>query len=365
MGSAAVAALAQRGCRVLGLERYARGHDRGSSSGRSRMIRKAYYEDPAYVPLVLRAYAAWEALEARTGLQILQRTGVLMIGNDRSAAITGARESARVHGLALESLDARQARRRFPAFAVRDDETVLFEPDGGMLFPERAIEAQLTVAQEAGAELRFETRATAWGASAHDGALAIELEDGTTVRASRLILCAGPWTDAIAGAWSVPLSVRRTVQHWFAPRSPRTRAGTMPAFFVDRPDWAHPLYGFPDSGEGIKAAFHGSDETSAADALDREVRATDIGPVREALETLVPGEIGAYRFGKVCMYTMTPDEHFVIGPHPSDARVIAACGFSGHGFKFASALGEILADLALEGGTDADIALFSPARRFR
>jgi sarcosine oxidase len=354
MGSAAAAHAAARGARVLGIEQFARGHTFGASSGRSRIIRKAYFEDAAYVPLLQRAYALWSELERTTGMRLLDLVGVMMVGLPDSAGIAGTLRSASEHGLALEAYDAAAAAQRFAGIAPRAGEIVLFERDAGVVFPEAGIAAHLQRAEACGAQLAFDLPATAYAAE-RDG-IRVTLADGTTVLARTLALCAGPWLQRVAGELDLPLRVQRNVQLWFVPAAPSFSRERFPAFFVERAGFPAPLYGFPDFGEGVKAALHGFGETTEAALLDREIRPGDIAAVRDALEDWMPGAAATFAFGKACMYALTPDQHFIIDRHPDDARIVIAGGFSGHGYKFCPVIGEIVADLALEGGTSHPIA---------
>jgi sarcosine oxidase len=238
---------------------------------------------------------------------------------------------------------------RYPQALLRCDERALFEPDAGIVYPEAAIDAHLRVAADAGAEFRFETRVC--GFAPEQNAIALEPESGPAVRARRLAICAGPWFSAAAAGLALPLRVQRNVQLWFEPASAAFAAGRFPAFFVDRADAPAALYGFPDSGAGVKAALHGYGESTSADELDRIVHDADIVPVKTALDAFLPGAAGTLRAGKVCMYTLTPDQHFILDLHPGEPRIVLAGGFSGHGFKFCPVIGEIVADLALDGAT--------------
>jgi sarcosine oxidase len=348
MGSAALAHLARRRRRVLGLEQFGRAHDRGSSTGQSRIIRMAYYEDPAYVPLLRRAYELWAELEREAQTRLLDRCGILMVGGPASRVLDGALRSAREHRIALDELPAAAVAARYPALRLEPGDRALFEPDAGMVFPEAAIDAHLRVAARHSAELRFQTRVREITGS--EGAVALALDDGSVVKTQRLVLCAGPWLGALARQAGLPLQVERAVQVWFTPSSGAYARDRFPAFFLDRDGADPPLYGFPDYGLGVKAALHGG-TPAAADTLDRAVSAADIGAVRAALDAFMPGAAAAFRAGKVCMYTLTPDAHFIIDTDPHDARIIIAGGFSGHGYKFCSVVGEIVADLTCDGET--------------
>ena len=361
MGSSALAHAAGRGMRVLGLERFGRVHDLGSSAGRSRIIRQAYFEDAAYVPLVQHAYDRWRELEDATGLPVLNLTGVLLVGTPQHDSVVNARASAVLHGLPFEEFDAGQIARRYPCFAPRPDEIGIFEANAGFVIPETAIEAYLRVAQQAGAEMRFNTPLTNWRATS-SGTFFVEAGDGSMYETRRLALCMGAWFESVAAEIGIPIVIERRVQHWFAQADGAFGPAQVPTFLVDRLEQPSRMYGFPNVGDGVKAAFHAIGEITHADELDRVVHESDVEPLRAALEAWLPGSTARYAGGKVCMYSLTPDEHFVLGLHPQHAGVVLAGGFSGHGFKFASAVGDVIADLLADGVTTRDIAFLSPAR---
>ncbi len=350
MGASALAECAARGVRAIGLERFSRAHTLGSSSGKSRIIRQAYYEHADYVPLLLRAYERWGALEARTRTELMTLCGLLMAGCEGSAVISGSLASAQEHGIAIEVLGAADLRKRYPTLLVRDDEIGVFEPTGGFVRPEAAIAAFLASAEADAAVLRFDAQMTGW--SADEDRVRISLADGEVVSAYKAIFTLGPWFGDVLAEAGMPLHIQRNVQGWFAPRTAAYALGTFPAFLLDRQGFTAPLYGFPDDGYGVKAAFHGSGATVQPDALDREISLqNDIAPLGRALESWMPQAAGTYLAGKACMYSVTSDEHFVIDRHPAHTNVVLCGGFSGHGFKFASVVGEIAADLAMHGGT--------------
>jgi sarcosine oxidase len=361
MGSSALAHAAGRGMKVLGLEQFGRVHALGSSAGRSRIIRQAYFEDAAYVPLVQHAYDLWRELEAATGLDVLNLTGVLLVGTPQHDSVINARASAILHDLPFEELDAGQIARRYPSFAPRPDEIGIFEANAGFVVPEAAIEAHLRVAERAGAEMRFNTPLTRWRATAA-GTFIVEAADGSLYETRRLALCMGAWFESVAAEIGIPIVIERRVQHWFAQPEGAFGPAALPTFLVDRVEQPSRMYGFPNVGDGVKAAFHAVGEITHADELDRTVHETDIEPLRAALEAWLPGSTAHYAGGKVCMYCLTPDEHFVLGVHPHHAGVVLAGGFSGHGFKFASAIGDVVADLLADGTTGRDVAFLSPAR---
>jgi sarcosine oxidase len=361
IGSAIAAHCAARGASVIGLEQFGPAHDRGSSHGKSRMIRQAYFEDEAYVPLVLRSYELWRALEKQAGENLLRITGVLSVGEKKSAIIAGTQRAAARHGLSLEKWSRGEVRKRHPSLRLLADEIALFEPDGGVLDPERSVRAHLTAAESGGAELRFETEVRTWEAT--ERGATIHLADGTTVSANRLILSLGAWFKEALAELGVVLRVQRNVQVWFSPATNHYQAERFPAFLLDRAGLPAPLYGFPDFGAGIKAAFHGFGDLTSADELQRHVDIErDVTPVARALDDWMPGAASNFREAAPCMYSLTPDSHFVIDRHPAHANVLLCGGFSGHGFKFAPVIGEIAADLALNGGSRHQIDFLSLKR---
>ncbi|RCV48624.1 N-methyl-L-tryptophan oxidase [Marinitenerispora sediminis] len=364
MGSAAAYHLAARGARVLGLERFGPAHDQGSSHGGSRIIRQAYFEDPAYVPLLLRAYELWERLERDSGADLLVRTGGLMIGRPDSRTVAGSRRSAEQWGLPHSMLDAAEIRRRFPTFTPEPDEVALHEERAGLVRPEATVAAHLRLAAAAGADLRFEEPAVEWDAPPGGGVRVTTPAGGYT--AERLVVCPGAWAPRLLADLGVPLTVERQVQHWFAPR------GGIGPFLPER----HPIYiwedaageqvyGFPavdGPAGGVKTAFFRRGAECTPETIERRVAPAETAVIARHLATRLPDVPGAPLRAAACMYTNTPDEHFVIARHPRHSQVTVACGFSGHGFKFVPVVGEILADLATTGRTDHPIALFDPRR---
>ena len=363
MGSAILAHCATRGATAVGIERFQPAHDLGSSHGKSRIIRKAYFEDPAYVPLVIRAYDLWRELERKTNEALLRVTGVLSVGGEGSGIVAGTLRAAKEHNLPVECLTQGEVKTRYPTLALLKDEVALFETDAGVLHPERAVRAHLSVAERHGAEMRFGVTMESWNAA--NGGFELLLSDGKKVFAQKLILALGPWFQKTLESLGVRIRVQRNIQAWFSPATDAYKAPGFPAFLVNRPGLPAPLYGFPDLGDGVKAAFHGAGDLTDADHIDRQVHwARDVEPIAEALEQWMPGAAQTFREAKPCMYTLTPDAHFVIDRHPDNANLFLCGGFSGHGFKFAPVVGEIAADLALEGGTRHQIDFLS-LQRFR
>lgn len=349
MGSAAAKHLQARGARVLGLEALGRAHPHGSSGGRSRIIRLSYFEHPDYVPLLRRAWDLWRALEAEAGVPLLERTGGLYLGPQDGTLVAGSLRSAQAHGLAHEVIGADEIRHRFPALRPDPSWQGVVEEQAGVLVPERAIEAHLACAERDGAVLHFGERVRDWRP---DGDGVVITTDRGVHRASALVLTAGPWLSALLPG--LPLRVERVPLFWFEPAAP---VGTLPVWIAETPDGD--FYGFPPDAEGLKVARHGSGDTAVPDALDRAPRAADEERVRRFTRRHLPAADGPLRSTHVCMYTLTPDRHFVIA---RDGPLAYASACSGHGFKFSTVVGEILADLVLDGRTAHPVGFLSPAR---
>ena len=363
MGSAAAYHLARRGRRVLGLDAFAPGHRFGSSHGYTRIIRKAYFEDPAYVPLLHRAYELWADLSREAGEPLYRRTGGLWLGPKSAAVVDGALASARRHGVTYELLTQPEVRRRFPAFTPRDDMVALFEPDAGVLFPEKCIAAYLAGAARAGAELRHNEPVRTWRADG-DGA-AVETAGGR-YDAGVVIVTSGAWAPSLLRSLSLPLEATRRVVGWFAAASAEQaallRAEVCPVWICDI-DGTN-IYGVPDVGDGhgLKAAIHERGPACTPETCWRDVGADEIAHLASVLRRVVPGAAGSLLEAETCLYTMTPDWHFIIDRPASQRSLVYAAGFSGHGFKFAAVVGEILADLTVDGRTRHRIEFLSPAR---
>jgi len=364
MGSAAAAHLARRGLGVLGIEQYGEAHDRGSSHGESRMIRQAYFEDPGYVPLVLRAYELWRELEAETGTELLTLTGGLLLGAPGSATVRGGMASAERFGLPYRLLERAELVAEFPTFDPPPGTVALFEPDAGFVRPEAAIRAQLALARRHGAELHLGEQVTGW--SIRSGAVEVATASGR-YRARRLVLCPGPWAPQVLEELKVPLVVERQVLHWFEPAGPLDPylLGAHPVWIYEPPAGGLVLYGFPalSKASGVKVAFFGGGAPCRPEGIERRVGEEEVDAIAAALAGVLPGLPGRFLRATTCMFTNSPDRHFVVGELPGAPEVLLACGFSGHGFKFAPAIGEALAELAT-GGDPATLpgALFSPSR---
>ncbi len=370
MGSAAAYHLAGRKQRVLGLDCFTPPHTFGSSHGETRIIREAYFEHPLYVPIVQRAYENWAALAREAGQQLFQQTGGLMIGPPEGVLVMGALRSAQLHRLAHELLTAKEIRRRFPAFQPADEMVAVSEPRAGILFPERCVEAHLKMAQHSGAALQFDEPAIKWE---RDGeGVRVITAKGEYV-AQRLLIAAGAWVNQLIPELALPLQITRQVLLWFMPHlHPEYFSPQNCPIYI----WEHEpnrlIYGFPDLGEGharrgdvrrgVKVGIHHEGESVDPDHVRREVGADDVEAMRAILRRVMPAIDTAPHASAVCLYTNTPDANFLIDFHPSHPQVLLASICSGHGFKFSSAMGEILADLLLAGRSRFDLSLFRLGR---
>jgi sarcosine oxidase len=360
MGCAALHQLARRGQRVLGIERYTPGHDRGSSHGSTRIIRLSYFEHPSYVPLVRRAYALWRELEQASGQPLLHVTGVAEMGPPDGMLVSSTLAAARQHGLRHEVLSAADLMRRYPAFRLPANFVGVVQPDGGFLAAEHSIEVLLAQAQRAGAAVRTGESITAIEPRA--GYVRIVTNRGT-VEAGTVIVATGPWLNSQLPDVSLPLRVTRQAMAWFAPVDPAPFApGHFPVFLIESRHGVH--YGFPPFGNSaVKVArHHHADETVDPETHDRTFNANDEALIRAGVADHLPSANGKLVNAQTCLYTVTPDGDFIIDRLAQFPQVIVASPCSGHGFKFAPVIGEILADLATAGATNHDISRFSSKR---
>lgn len=360
MGSAALCHLARRGKRVIGIERFEPGHMRGSSHGESRAIRLGYFEHPSYVPLARAAYAGWRELERLTGETVLTVTGMLEIGRPGSVIVQGSLEASRLHGLEHEVLDAREIVRRYSPFTLPEDYSALWQPEGGFLRPELGNALHLRLAREAGAAVMSGNRVLAIE-PAQNG-ISIVLAD-RIVEAGSVVVAAGAWIEDFIPDLKPHLTLTRQVQCWFEPREfDAVKLGNLPVFIIDGEDDV--CYGFPQfSGSGFKAASHNdSGVIGHADELRDDAGPKDEARIRRFLDRYLPAAAGPIKKMQTCIYTKTPDEDFILDLLPADPRIVIASPCSGHGYKFASVIGEVLADLATARETRHDIGRLSLAR---
>lgn len=362
MGSQTCWHLARRGQRVLGLDRYDIPNAMGSSHGVHRIIRLAYFEHPSYVPILRRAYALWRETEQLAGEQLLYVTGSLDIGETGSAIIEGSLRSCREHALPHEQLTATEINTRFPGYRLPDTFVGVYQPDGGFVASERAIIAASTLAMDAGAVLR--ARETVLGFEMLPNGDGVEVRTNRDVyRARRLVLSTGAWIgEHIPGLRSISVPERQTLG-WFRPKRPEHfRLGAFPVSNV-KSDVGH-FYQFPVWGvPGVKIGlYHHLGERGAADTLSREPNDADEAALRRGLRNFFPDADGDVLALRTCMFTNTPDEHFIIDRLPDAPAVVVASPCSGHGFKFSSAIGEILADMAMDRAPAFDLSLFRLSR---
>ncbi len=362
MGSATAAQCAMRGARVLGLERWLPGHGHGSSHGDSRIIREMYFEHPMYVPLVQRAYALWEELEEQTGTELLTITGGLMAGPADSEIVTGTLRSAREHGLPHEMLDARGINKRFPAFQPLDHIVGVVDPRAGYLDPEVGNAAHQSLARAHGAELHFDEGVLSW---APDGDGVKVTTARGTYHADQLCLSVGAYLAPLVSSLKLPLTVERQVLAWFEPDAGHARwnAPDCPIWCYDNAA-GHMTYGFPRLARGVKmAVMHEGERHADGEAVREAPDDADLALTRERCGEFLPAIRSApVREMAVCRFTNTPDLHFVLDHHPECEQVLIASPCSGHGYKFASAIGEVSAELLLDGGTAFDISPFALSR---
>jgi sarcosine oxidase len=360
MGSAAASALARRGARVFVVDPWATPHAHGSSHGRTRIIREAYFEHPAYVPLVQRAYERWAAMERASGRTLFRRTGALMLGPADGTLVAGALRSAREHGLPHEVLPANEVRRRFPGYEPPDGTVGVVEPRGGILFVEVCVETMLALARHHGAVVHFGERVTHW--HAEGGGVSVTTTRAL-YRARRLVLAAGAWLPTLVPELGPVLAVERQLIHWFEPSAPAERftAARAPVTIWEFAP-GRVMYTIPDVGHGLKAAIHHGGKLVDPTAPREPVQESETREIRTLLGQLLPGANGRLLEATTCLYTNTPDGHFIVDAHPEHPEVILVSACSGHGFKFASAIGEMVAELALERESEADRSLFRYGR---
>ena len=362
MGRATLFHLARRGRRVLGLEQYPSDHRLGSSHGDSRIIREMYFEHPLYVPLVQRAYELWRELEERSRTNLMTITGGLMIGPPKGSVVTGTLRSAAEHGLPHEVLSADETRGRFPAFQLGDELVAVLDPRAGYLDPEACNEAHLHLALASGAEAHFEEAASKWTAT----------ENGVEVRtrsasyySDQLVITAGSWAGKLLLDLRLPLTIERQAVFWLDSRNDAERydRSRFPIYAYEYKPGSI-CYGFPELARGVKASvMHDGETTDDPANVRRTIDDADIGPLRAALRPVLPALATApVRDSDTCIFTNTPDHDFIIDFHPRHPQVLVSSPCSGHGFKFASAIGELQARLMIDGAKKFDLSPFRIGR---
>ena len=365
VGSSTLYQLAKHGLKVLGIDRFAPGHNRGSSHGETRAIRKAYFEHPDYVPLLNRAYELWHELNATTEQAVFYQTGILEVGLPNGALLPGIRKAARQHKLKIEELDACEVGRRFPGFRAPEGNAAIYEPEGGYLLVEESVKLYVKLASMAGASLAIGQSVKNWSWTAGD----IHVQTDTdTFRTKYLVITAGAWSNDLISSRGIQLRVLRKHQLWYAPEPDAYRQdSSSPVFFYETPDGCY--YGCPTLATHAEPMVKIAEHTGGkpvADPLNcnREIDEDDRQRVEKFMAKYMPSMTNRQLRHEVCMYTMSDDEHFVVDRHPDYSNVVFAAGLSGHGFKFASVLGETLAGWVM--GTVADSSLqFLSSTRFK
>jgi sarcosine oxidase len=360
MGSAAAYALAKRGAKVIAFDRLEPPHHMGSTHGHTRIIREAYYEHPTYVPLVRRSYELWAELERESGQTLFMQTGGLWVGPEKGELVKGALDSVKTHGIAHDLLDSAEITKRFPAYRARKEWVGLLEHRAGMLAPEKCVSAFHDNARQLGAELHTGTEVTSWSVGAQ---WVTVVTPSWSCKADRLIVAAGAWLPGLAVKMGlkIPLEIERQMSHWFSPASPDPTysAAKTPVALFEMPGDMFLTMG--DEGHGVKCGKHHSGMPTSPEAVSRVVTDAENAAAREILEEVMPGAGGKLRDARVCLYTNTPDRHFIIDwMERGRSLLLSPC--SGHGFKFASGIGEIAAQLVTDGKTPMDLSLFSLSR---
>ncbi|WP_044233623.1 N-methyl-L-tryptophan oxidase [Haliscomenobacter hydrossis] len=372
MGASACFHLANRGLKVLGIEQFDIPHDQGSHAGQSRIIRKAYFEHPDYVPLLERAYQNWHDLEALTGTQIYHETGLLYCGPPENDMMQGVKLSAKTYAVPLNMLSQEQHQAQFPQIAIPAHYEGLLEPAAGFIPPERAILLYTNQAIRQGAVIQTQEKVLSW--HKHPGGDITVISEKGRYRAAKLVITAGPWAGHFMPQLAPKLQVTRQVLAWVIPKNPqRFELGQLPCWMIV--DEVNPgiLYGFPimpvgqfNGPIGFKAGYHVPGQTTDPNQVNRGVSSAEAQMIIEALQRFFPEGYRSTHVLKTCLYTYTPDENFIIDFLPEfDQKVAIAAGFSGHGFKFASVVGEILADLTIDGKTALPIGFLNADRYVR
>ena len=360
MGGAAAYHCTKRGARVLGLDANPPHHQLGSSHGATRAIRETYFESPDYVPLVWRSYDLWRELEAETGTSLLSTSGAVYVGPEGHPMVMGVASAATQHGLDVTWLSPTDAVKRFPGFALPDGWRAVYEQRAGVLQAERCLQAHTDMARKHGADLRFGDGALSWRQT-DGGSVVVDTANGKH-EAGAVILTLGPWACDALSDLDLPLTGRRiTVVHFETAKPDLYDPATMSVYFWATPEGVYA--GFPHfDGEGVKIMRHDTGDVCTPACVRREVSNDDVAEVAHFADTYMPHVNNGTSTSHVCLYTMTPDNHFIIDHHPGFQNVAYATGFSGHGFKFAPVVGEIMADLVLQQETQHPTAFLSADR---
>ena len=358
MGSATAYHLASRGVDTLGIERYDIPHTMGSSHGNTRIIRKAQYEHPAYVPLVNRSYELWRGLEDRTGRDLLHVTGGIDAGPEESQVFSGSLRSCKEHDIEHEVLSGSELNERFPGYDLPPEHCAVYQPDGGFLIPEQCIIGHVEAAQQAGAEIRAREPVSDYEPT-KDGRVRVTTRK-EVYEADRLVVTAGAWSQKLVPELAGLVEPVRQVLAWLQPTAPERFNPERFPVFVHATGESH-YYGFPVYDvPGFKfGKFNHLDRAVDPDEMEREPLPEDEKLLRDYAEQYFPTGAGPTMKLSTCLFANSPDRHFILDRLPDSPQITVGAGFSGHGFKFASAIGEILAEISLDGETKQDISLFS------
>jgi sarcosine oxidase len=355
MGSSACYFLAKRGYKVLGLEQFSVSHEFGSHAGQSRIIRKAYFEHPDYVPLLIRAYENWKLLEEETGEQLYFKTGLAYFGPPDHLVMQGVNRSASLYGIELENLNKAEIKKRFPQFQIPEKFQCLFEPDTGFVRPEKTIQLYADLATRNGATINANEKVLSWE---KDGDGIVVRTDNNIYHSKKLVITAGAWAGKMIPGFDKKLKITRQFVSWIKPKNESAFSlGKFPCWLLADDDKPGVYYGFPSLSTekfgppaGLKLAHHYPAIETDPDHVDRNPTKEDEDDLKWALNKYFPGVFESFLTEKICLYGNTRDENFIIDKLPGfEDRVAIACGFSGHGFKFVPVVGEILADLITDG----------------
>ena len=365
MGSATCYYLAKRGYKVLGLEQFDISHEFGSHAGQSRIIRKAYFEHPDYVPLLERAYKNWKEFEQETGEQLYFKTGLLYAGNSNNEIIKGVKLAASLYSIELNNINDNF----YLQFDFPKDFEILFEPEAGFITPEKAIRLYAAEAKKWGAFIHSNEKVIEWQ---KEGNSVIVKTDKSTYQCKKLVITAGAWSGKMIPGFSNKIKVTRQFVAWIKTKNDKQFVlNNFPCWLIGDDDKHGCYYGFPlldtkKFGEpgGLKLAHHFPAQITDPNNVNRDTAKEDIENLKYCLDKYLPGIFDSVLHTKICLYGNSPDENFIIDKLPGyEENVLIACGFSGHGFKFISVVGEILADLTIEGKTNLPIG-FLNANRF-
>lgn len=354
MGSSAAYHFAKRGLSVLGIEQFSLAHALGSSHGETRLIRKAYFEHPSYVPLLNRSYELWTELEEFSHEKLFHNSGLTIFGAKTSKILKGVRESSRLYGIPIQEHSVKECQTLFEGFVVPEGYEAISEPTAGYLEVEKCIQTYCRAAQGRGAQLVFETKALSWKNSS--SGFEVETDQGHFT--SRFgVFTAGPWTGDVLKSLALPLKVHRVPQFWFESQGKANRI----SFAYDMPYGF--MYGFPEIVGLNKVAAHTPLEISHPSTVNRNISSQDLSPTVDFVKAQLGFLKSEVKKASVCLYTMTPDQNFILDTLPDHPNCALAAGFSGHGFKFASVVGEILTQLLLKDRAGCDID-FLKLKRF-